>query len=97
MSSAQHIDTLLRDPLRGITAAEGATGFVGADVPLELLLATQRPFGHLPWQTERQWPWAARWLESVRSSIFAAIPSKSSGSTKRASMPICGNVCANRL
>ena len=64
MSSAQHIDTLLRDPLRGITAAEGATGFVGADVPLELLLATQRPFGHLPWQTERQWPWAARWLES---------------------------------
>jgi hypothetical protein len=39
-------------------------GFVGPDVPIEVLLATGRPFGHLPWRTDGKTPWADRWLES---------------------------------
>jgi hypothetical protein len=39
-------------------------GFVGPDVPVEVLLATGRPFGHLPWRTDGNTPWADRWLES---------------------------------
>jgi hypothetical protein len=39
-------------------------GFVGADIPVELLLATGRPFGHLPWQAGAATPQADKWLES---------------------------------
>jgi hypothetical protein len=47
----------LRAPLTG------GTGFVGPDIPVDLLLATARPFGHLPW-SDAPTPWADRWLES---------------------------------
>jgi hypothetical protein len=41
-----------------------AVAFVGPDVPIEVLLASGRPFGHLPWQATDRTPWADRWLES---------------------------------
>jgi 2-hydroxyglutaryl-CoA dehydratase, D-component len=43
---------------------EAAVGFVGADVPIDVLLASGRPFGHLPWKTTGATPRADRWLES---------------------------------
>jgi 2-hydroxyglutaryl-CoA dehydratase, D-component len=55
------VDGILREPL---TAASGGIGFVGADLPVELLVATGRPFGHLPWRAEGTTAWADRWLES---------------------------------
>lgn len=39
-------------------------GFVGPDLPIEVLMATGRPFGHLPWSTDGLTPWADQWLES---------------------------------
>jgi hypothetical protein len=43
---------------------EDGVGFVGADIPLDLLLASGRPFGHLPWLPDAATPWADQWLES---------------------------------
>ena len=60
----QSLDAILRDPLRTALAAGDAIGLVGSDVPLDVLLAADRPFCHLPWQTGRATPWADRWLES---------------------------------
>lgn len=56
------IDARLTDPLAALRA--GGIGFVGADVPIDVLLASGRPFGHLPWRTSGVTPWADRWLES---------------------------------
>jgi hypothetical protein len=44
--------------------APGAIGFVGSEVPIDVLLATGRSFGHLPWRASGATPWAERWLES---------------------------------
>src|SRR5690606_38534985 len=41
-----------------------AIGCVGVDLPVEVLLASGRPFGHLPWRTDGHTPWADQWLES---------------------------------
>lgn len=57
------LDALLADPLQPLRAAGGALGYVGSDVPLDLLLATGRPVAHLPWCADRETPRAARWLE----------------------------------
>ncbi len=43
---------------------EAGIGFVGSDIPVELLLASGRPFGHLPWRADAPTPAADRWLES---------------------------------
>lgn len=67
------IDGLLADPL---AASRGGIGFVGPDVSVDVLLASGRPFGHLPWRATGAigatgatgaagaTPWADRWLES---------------------------------
>ncbi|MEY2854844.1 MAG: hypothetical protein RL030_1976 [Pseudomonadota bacterium] len=55
------VDAILREPM---AIANGGTGFVGADLPVDLLVATGRPFGHLPWRAEGATAWADRWLES---------------------------------
>lgn len=47
-----------------LTQHRDAVGFVGTDIPVELLLASGRPFGHLPWQADEATPWADTWLES---------------------------------
>ena len=52
------IDTIVR----GNGPGRGGIGFVGADVPVDLLIASGRPFGHLPWHAGPT-PWADRWLE----------------------------------
>jgi hypothetical protein len=58
------LDALLADPLRAARADGQAIGHVGADVPLDLLLATGRAVGHLPWIADRPTPRADAWLES---------------------------------
>lgn len=54
----------LDDPLATQRARSDGVGFVGPDVPIEVLVASGRPFGHLPWRAEGATPWADRWLES---------------------------------
>jgi hypothetical protein len=60
----------VHDPVAARLAApldalrSGGLGFVGADLPIDLLLASGRPFGHLPWLPDAATPWADQWLES---------------------------------
>jgi hypothetical protein len=58
------LDNILADPLAGMSADEGAIGYVGLDIPLEILLASERRYAHLPWQKGRKTPDADKWLES---------------------------------
>ncbi len=64
MVSVAEIDFRLREPLAAYRDGSGGVGFVGPDIPIEVLIASDRPFGHLPWRTDRATPWADRWLES---------------------------------
>lgn len=59
---SQPFETLLASPLDSLR--RDGVGFVGADIPPELLLASGRPFGHLPWYADVPTPAADRWLES---------------------------------
>lgn len=59
------LDQVLADPLAPAFAADDPVGYVGLDVPLELMMASGRHFSHLPWQKGRQTPQAQRWLESA--------------------------------
>lgn len=64
MSNAMNeLEATLAQPL-GVNGWRGAIGFVGIDVPIDVLLATGRSFGHLPWRVSGATPWADRWLES---------------------------------
>jgi benzoyl-CoA reductase/2-hydroxyglutaryl-CoA dehydratase subunit BcrC/BadD/HgdB len=59
------LDARLADPIASLQdGRRGAVGIVGPDVPIEILLASGRPFGHLPWQVGGGTPHADRWLES---------------------------------
>jgi 2-hydroxyglutaryl-CoA dehydratase, D-component len=58
------IDRRLDDPLAGFGGRNDGVGFVGPDVPIEVLLASGRPFAHLPWQATGSATWAQAWLES---------------------------------
>ncbi len=65
------VDRILEDPIAGMN---DGIGFVGPDVPVEVLLATGRAFGHLPWLTDAPTPFADTVLESsfpfwARSSL----------------------------
>jgi hypothetical protein len=55
---------VLADPHRLFDGLEDVLGFVGLDVPLDVVLASGRPFFHLPWRKGRATPLADRWLES---------------------------------
>ncbi len=57
-------ESILLQPLQNPPGGPAALGFIGPDVPVEVLLASGRPFGHLPWRTNANTPWADRWLES---------------------------------
>lgn len=58
------LDSLLSDPIAALPTAAGAPlGYIGSDVPLDLLFATGRPVAHLPWKADRQTLRAERWLE----------------------------------
>jgi hypothetical protein len=60
----------MNDPVAAVLDAPLATlnkeglGFVGPDVPVDLLLASGRPFGHLPWKVAGATPYADQWLET---------------------------------
>ena len=58
------IDRRLDDPLAGFGGRNDGVGFVGPDVPIEVLLASGRPFAHLPWRATGSATWAQAWLES---------------------------------
>jgi len=57
------VDRVLDDPL-GRSDGRDVIAFVGLDVPIEVLLASGRHFGHLPWDVTGSTAWADRWLES---------------------------------
>lgn len=63
-AAARELRALLDDPPGVWRAPRDGVGFVGPDVPIELLIASGRPFGHLPWRADGVTPWADRWLES---------------------------------
>ena len=63
-ASIAEVDDRLADPLAACRARSGGVGFVGPDIPIEVLIASGRSFGHLPWRTDRVTAWADRWLES---------------------------------
>jgi hypothetical protein len=58
------LDARLGDPLAALGVRDDAIGFVGCDIPIDVLLASGRPFGHLPWRAAGETPRADRWLES---------------------------------
>ncbi len=62
------VEEILRAPL---AVAKGGIGFVGADLPVDLFVASGRSFGHLPWRAEGTTAWADRWLESRLSRLDA--------------------------
>lgn len=57
-------ETLLADPLAAARSAAEAVGFVGFDIPLDILTAGGRTACHLPWDRAAPTPRADRWLES---------------------------------
>ena len=61
---ADKLAVILTDPLAGARACTNPVAYVGFDLPLDLMLASQRVFCHLPWQTGRRTPQADLWLES---------------------------------
>lgn len=67
--NAETISTVLGNtlaaPLAPFRAEDRPLAYVGFDVPLDLLLASGRPFCHLPWRTGRATPQADRWLETA--------------------------------
>jgi len=57
------IDTVLADPLTLARKADFPLGYVGFDIPEDLLAADGVFAAHLPWQTGRKTPRADDWLE----------------------------------
>ena len=56
---------ILNDPLAPARAAGQAIGFVGLEMPDDLLAASGRFAIHLPWSVDRATPRADEWLESA--------------------------------
>ena len=54
------LDAVLADPL---STVKRPMSYVGADIPLDLLLATGRSAVHLPWHCGVPTPLADQWLE----------------------------------
>lgn len=58
------VDSILADPLAAAKAAPRAIGYVGMDIPEDVLLAGDFHACHLPWNADRATPRANEWLES---------------------------------
>ncbi|WP_442679243.1 2-hydroxyacyl-CoA dehydratase [Sphingomonas sp. ASY06-1R] len=58
------VDRTLADPLAAARAAPRAIGYVGLDIPEDLLAASGRFALHLPWDADRPTPKADGWLEN---------------------------------
>ena len=67
------LDQIISDPLARARSAGDAIGFVGADIPEDLLAAIGRGYCHLPWKTGRATPRADQWLESSFPSLTRSI------------------------
>lgn len=66
MNSAQlKIDIVLADPLAAARSAPRSIGFVGLDIPEDLLATSRYAAAHLPWQRNQPTPWADTWLEDA--------------------------------
>jgi hypothetical protein len=59
----EQLNALLHAPLQAV-AAGGALGYVGLDIPPDLLLGAARASCHLPWRITKDTPRADAWLES---------------------------------
>jgi hypothetical protein len=59
------IDAVLAAPLSVAEAADGAIGYVGTDIPEDILRASGRVTSHLPWDADRATPLADRWIEGA--------------------------------
>lgn len=59
------LERILADPLAPAAASTRAVGFIGADVPADVLAAPGISAAHLPWQRDRATPFADRWLEDA--------------------------------
>lgn len=57
------LNAILADPLAEARAATRAIGYVGFDIPAEILAASGRHPCHLPWSADRETPFADAWLE----------------------------------
>lgn len=64
IASVDEVRERLADPLAACRDGADGIGFVGPDVPIEVLIASRRPFGHLPWRPDGATQWADQWLES---------------------------------
>jgi hypothetical protein len=59
------LDDILAHPLRGAwSCGGGAWGYVGLDIPADLLSVPGRVSCHLPWRKDGTTPVAAQWLET---------------------------------
>ena len=59
------LDDILAHPLRAaLSSGGGAWGYVGLDIPPDLLNAPGRLSCHLPWRKDARTPVAAQWLET---------------------------------
>jgi hypothetical protein len=63
-SCEQALEATLADPLRRFASDHHALGFVGLDIPPDILLTTSRVACHLPWHLHMPTPRADAWLES---------------------------------
>ena len=57
------VDRVLADPLAAAKAAPRAIGYVGLDIPEDLLAGCGRFAVHLPWDADQPTPKADQWLE----------------------------------
>src|ERR1700722_6831858 len=63
MSVEERLSAVLAEPL-GAASAGGALGYVGLDIPPDLLLAHEAVSCHLPLRIPRDTSRTSRWLES---------------------------------
>jgi hypothetical protein len=57
------VDAVLAEPLAEPRRADRAVGYVGLDIPEDILAVPGLVTAHLPWERDRETPWADRWLE----------------------------------
>lgn len=62
--AARAIDLRLGEPLADYARCGSGVACVGPDLPIEVLIASGRAFGHLPWRAAGRTGWADQWLES---------------------------------
>ncbi len=60
----QQLDAILASPLAGLAGADKPVGYIGLDMPIELILSGTRTFCHLPWRHHAETPQADQWLEN---------------------------------